>query len=118
MTRPISHTCAALCDSLCLRPTWDPLQQKDVRGPANLEALSKWTCKGCGESQYHTYMKCSKCNTYRPPEADPSLRKSGVASLVSLLMTPSASSCGVTVAREERPVLGSLATLQGTVHSS
>ena len=60
--------------ALCLRPTWDPLQQKDVRGPANLEALSKWTCKGCGESQYHTYMKCSKCNTYKPPEADLNLR--------------------------------------------
>ena len=59
-----------------LRPTWAPaVQQKDVQGPADLEAMSKWTCKGCGESHYHTFVKCAKCNTYRPHDSDPSFRK-------------------------------------------
>ena len=53
-----------------LSSKWGAVQQKDVKGPANLEALSKWTCKGCGESHYHTYMKCAKCSTYKPPDSD------------------------------------------------
>ncbi len=58
------------------RPRLAPaVQQKDVQGPADLEALSKWTCKGCGESHYHTYVKCAKCNTYRPHDSDLSSRK-------------------------------------------
>ena len=67
-----------------LRLRWAPaVQQKDVQGPADLEAMSKWTCKGCGESHYHTFVKCSKCNTYRPHDSDPSFRKQ-VFLLVSL----------------------------------
>ncbi|CAL5229887.1 g13301 [Coccomyxa viridis] len=53
-------------------------RQKDVQGPADLEAMSKWTCKGCGESHYHTFVKCAKCNTYRPHDSDPSFRKQDV----------------------------------------
>ena len=45
------------------------IQPKDVRGPANLEAMSKWKCPNCGESHYHTYLKCTKCNTFKPPQA-------------------------------------------------
>ena len=45
------------------------MQPKDVRGPANLEAMSKWKCPNCGESHYHTYLKCSKCNTFKPSQA-------------------------------------------------
>ena len=49
-------------DRICMQP-------KDVRGPANLEAMSKWKCLNCGESHYHTYLKCTKCNTFRAPQA-------------------------------------------------
>lgn len=51
------------------------MQQKDVRGPAALEAKSKWKCAGCGESHYHTYMKCAKCGTWKPPEANLTVNK-------------------------------------------